>query len=490
MQTRAGRWVRKDVRTSRRSLVKGVGATALTAPLAIHTGRARAQDRADVLVLGAGLSGLQSALLLEELGLSTLILEGRDRIGGKVLTHKTNDGFVELGGQTIAAGYGRMRDLAARSGVELFDFLPRVMMDGAPNLALDRQIIDKANWAASPRNPFSPQNKDKMPWELASGILAERNPLADPGDWSNPKSFDWDVPFYDFLKSNGLSDAEVELSYNTNVGYGTSAHDVSALMMFFIQSWNAQQSEGAPNMFGAPRGNTDIINGMANQLSTEVHLNKAVQAIDVSPDGVEVRCADGSLYFAKAAVCSFPFSTLRYVDITPTLAGLQQQAVNTLPFMKITITVMEADAPFWEDDGLGLTTWTDGPAGAITAARYSENDDVNALLSWTRGHDAERLDRLGPERAKALVVRELEAVRPAAKGKVRAVHFHSWGMEPFSAGDWAVFRPGQISTFLGDMAAPHGRLFFCGEHTALSNRGMEGALESAERVVFEVIDGL
>jgi len=158
MQTRAGLWVRKDVRTSRRSLVKGVGATALTAALAIHTGRARAQDRADVLVLGAGLSGLQSALLLEELGLSTLVLEGRDRIGGKVLTHKTNDGFVELGGQTIAAGYGRMRDLAARTGVELFDFLPRVMMDGVPNLALDRQIIDKASWAASPRNPFSPRS--------------------------------------------------------------------------------------------------------------------------------------------------------------------------------------------------------------------------------------------------------------------------------------------------------------------------------------------
>ncbi|MDG2243394.1 MAG: NAD(P)/FAD-dependent oxidoreductase [Rhodospirillaceae bacterium] len=473
---------------SRRSMVKGLGAAALTGSAAIRSRSARAQDKADVVVLGAGLSGLQSALLLEELGYSVLVLEGRDRIGGKVLTHKMPNGFVELGGQTIAAGYGRMRDLAARTRVELFDYLPRVMMDGAPVLALDQKVIAKTDWAGSPQNPFAPHNRDKMPWELASGVLAKHNPLADPGDWSDPKSFNLDVPFYDFLKAQGLSDAEIKLSYNTNVGYGTSAHDVSALMMFFIQSWNKQQSEGAPNMFGAPGGNTDIINGMAKELSTEVRLNQEVQSIDLSDAGVEVGCANGSRYSAKIAICSFPFSTLKYVDISPTLSGAQQQAVYTLPFMKITITVLETKEPFWVNDGLGPMTWTNGPAGIITGTRYGESDDVNALVSWTRGHDAARLDRLGPEHAKALVIQELEAARPAAKGKVKAVHYHSWGMEPFSAGDWAVFRPGQISAFRSEMANPHGRLFFCGEHTAVSNRGMEGALESAERVVFEALD--
>ncbi len=476
------------MRPTRRSVVKSLGAAALSSPFAVHSHSARAQDIADVLVLGAGLSGLQSALLLEELGYSVILLEGRNRIGGKVLTHKMQEGFVELGGQTIAAGYGRMRDMAARTGIELFDFLPRVMMDGAPALALNHQIIPKANWADSPLNPFAPHNKDKMPWELASGILAKHNPLKDPGDWSDPKSFNLGVPFYDFLKAHGLTDAEIELSYNTNVGYGTSAHDISALMMFFIQSWNTQQSEGAPNMFGAPGGNTDIITGMANQLSTEVRLNQEVQSINSSGKGVEVRCANGSRYSAKAAICSFPFSTLKYVNITPTLSSAQQQAVYTLPFMQITITVLEAAEPFWEKDGLGPTTWTNGPAGIITATRYGESGEVNALTSWTRGHDAARLDRLGPDIAKALVLQELEAARPAAKGKVKATHYHSWGAEPFSAGDWAVFRPGQIASFRSEMATPHERLFFCGEHTAISNRGMEGALESAERVVFEVIE--
>lgn len=476
------------MRPTRRSLVKGIGATALAGSLAVHSNSTRAQDKADVLVLGAGLSGLQSAMLLEELGYSVIVLEGRDRIGGKVLTHGTTDGFVELGGQTIAAGYGRMRDMATRVDVELFDFLPRTILDGAPVLALEHQVIAPENWAASPLNPFQTQNRDKMPWELASGVLAQHNPLADPGDWIDPENFHLDVSFYDFLKAQGLTDAEIELSYNTNVGYGTSAHDVSALMMFFIQSWNTLQSKDAPNMFGARRGNSAIIDGMANKLNKDVRLNQEVQSIDLSPGGVEVKCADGARYSAKAAICSFPFSTLKYVRISPTLVGAQQQAVYTLPFMQITITVLEVTEPFWEQDGLGPITWTDGPAGFISPTRYGDSGKVNALMSWTRGHDAARLDRLGPEAAKALVVQELEAARPIAKGKVKAVHYHSWGADPFSAGDWAVFRPGQIAAFQSQMAAPHGRLFFCGEHTAVSNRGMEGALESGERAVFEAVE--
>lgn len=477
------------MRPTRRTLVKGLGAAALTGPTVLRSRTTRAQDSADVLVLGAGLSGLQSAMLLEELGYRVIVLEGRDRLGGKVLTHRMPDGgFVELGGQTIAAGYGRMRDLAARVGADLIDFLPRFMKNGAQVLALDRQVIAKEAWPDSALNPFAPENREKMPWQLASGVLAANNPLADPGDWIDPKSFHLDVPFFDFLKAQGLTDAEIELSYNTNVAYGTSAHDVSALMMFFVQAWNAQMSEDAPNMFGARYGGKHIIDGMAGLLSTEVRLNQEIQSIDVSRDTVEVRCADGSRYTAKAAICSFPFSTLKYVNISPALSGAQQQAVYTLPFMPITFVVLEASEPFWEQDGLGPTTWTNGPAGRIGPTRYGESGEINALLSMTRGHDADRLDRLGPEHAKALVVQELEAARPAAKGKVKAVHYHSWGAEPFSAGDWAVFRPGQIAAFMAEMAAPHGRLLFCGEHTGQTNRGMEAALESAERAVFEAVD--
>jgi monoamine oxidase len=65
--------------------------------------------------------------------------------------------------------------------------------------------------------------------------------------------------------------------------------------------------------------------------------------------------------------------------------------------------------------------------------------------------------------------------------------YHSWKNDPFALGDWAVWEPGQISAFSREVGKAHGRIHFCGEHTAVSNRGMEGAMESGERVALEVL---
>jgi monoamine oxidase len=78
-------------------------------------------------------------------------------------------------------------------------------------------------------------------------------------------------------------------------------------------------------------------------------------------------------------------------------------------------------------------------------------------------------------------------MRPAAKDQLEAKTYFSWKTQPFNLGDWAYFKPGQISRFALGMAAPAGRIHFCGEHTAVANRGMEGALESSERVALEVL---
>ena len=95
--------------------------------------------------------------------------------------------------------------------------------------------------------------------------------------------------------------------------------------------------------------------------------------------------------------------------------------------------------------------------------------------------------RLPPKDAVSLVQREIERMRPAAKGALEGGVIHSWATDPFSGGDWAVYGPGQIRAFARELADPRGRLFFCGEHTAMGSRGMEGAMESAERVSLEVL---
>ena len=128
-------------------------------------------------------------------------------------------------------------------------------------------------------------------------------------------------------------------------------------------------------------------------------------------------------------------------------------------------------------------------AGHVIGNRhFLDSDDVSSLTAWARGFTAIKLDQVDPEEAKAWVISELERIRPAAKGKLEAPHIKSWMRDPFSGGDYAVWKPGQVTEFLHAVGQAHDRIHFCGEHTALSNRGMEGAMESGERAAFEVMD--
>jgi len=107
--------------TNRREFIAG-GAAALTgAALYRSVAYAQAQSVADVIVIGAGLSGLGAAGLLEEAGLRVTVLEGRQRIGGRVYTRYDLPGRPELGGSSATPGYGRWIAAAEKCGVGLTD---------------------------------------------------------------------------------------------------------------------------------------------------------------------------------------------------------------------------------------------------------------------------------------------------------------------------------------------------------------------------------
>jgi monoamine oxidase len=228
--------------------------------------------------------------------------------------------------------------------------------------------------------------------------------------------------------------------------------------------------------------------GMAKLLKGDLLLDKEVIAISSDDAGVTVTCRDGATYRAKQAVCSLPFSTLRQVKIEPGLSGPQAEAVESLPYQKISMAFLTVKSPFWETDKLSPSMWTNGPAGTILAQRFGKtDDDVTGLVVQARGNLADAWDRLGPAEATRRIIAEIEAVRPAAKGQLVGAAYHSWAMDPFSAGDWIYFGPGQVETLARTMSAPAGRVYFCGEHTATANRGLEGALESSERVVLDIL---
>lgn len=478
---------------SRRGLLQTAAAVGAMSTFASKSLRA-ATVQSDVLVIGAGLSGMRAAHDLKDAGVNVQVIEGRNRAGGRVLSLTDIPGNPEAGGNGIGAGYGRMIDSAQRFNVELMNIADRAPVVFQRELVLDGKVIKETEWENHPRNSLPGPMKKMMPWQPLPILMTTKNPLGkNYEDWYDPKSFHLDISMYDWFKSQGLSDDAIDLCYNNNTDHGASAYDVSALMVAFVYSWGNMQRDIEPRAtYAAIGGNQAIPNAMAKALGDKVHYKKAVVGLRASTDGMaEAVCADGSVYKAKKIICTIPYSALRNVKIDPVVPGALGRAIKTMGVQQLTQTHIVAKKPFWNDDGLKPGLWTDGLVGNMMAQPFGEKPgDISSFTVWHRGWIATQIDRMPEAEAKKMVIAEIERIRPSSKGLMEVRGFKSWSNDPFACGDWAIWQPGQVRDFIQEIAKPHGNVHFAGEHTAMSNRGMEGAMESGERAAQEVLQAI
>ena len=473
---------------NRRTVLKALGSM----PLLAAAGPVRALNKTDVIVIGAGLSGLNAALILESTGMSVTVLEGRNRIGGRVQSLRNIPGNPEVGGTAFGPGYARLVDAANKYGAELIDITPTIPYFFDRQINLQNQFISNEAWPTSQMNPFPEQFKKTPPYAYLNILMGSLNPLETTDAWRKPEHAELDISLHDWLRQMGQSDATIELAYNTNPTHGMSAHDISALMALHSASFGGMQRILTANNpikgYTAKGGNQAIPEAMANALKSEVRLNSAVTGIRSNADGVEVRCADGSIHRATRVISSMPCTVLRRIKIDPVMTGPQELAVHTLQSQPICQLHMVAKTPYWEKDGMTPNMFTDSLAGMVLAEHKGENPaDITSLTVWLRGDRAMWADQVDTQVAIDAVVADLERLRPAAKGQLEVMGYKSWYRDRFSSGDWAVWAPGQVTAFANEIANPHERIYFCGEHTAVSNRGMEGAMESGERAALEVL---
>jgi monoamine oxidase len=445
----------------------------------------------DVIVIGAGLAGLTAALELEAAGCRVKVLEAQQRVGGRVHSMRQLGNTKEAGGTYIGAGYKRLIGAAEKLGVALVDVTPMLEFFREQDLVLGTEIIRQSDWPTHPANPFPERDRALMPWNYHRVLTARENPLTSTHEWLDPKHAIHDVSLRDWMHGLGLGDDVIAMGYGINVSFGDTAADVSALLMFLRASFSAEQRASAPPGvmgFTAKDGVQRIPEAMAEALAGPIEFDKAVAAIECEPTRAHVRCTDGSRYTTRDVVCALPYSIVRNIAIEPPLDAPQAQAVASLPYQAMTQVYLAHRSEFWREDGHSPSMYTDGVIGMVAAARNGEDPtEVTSFTAWAMGPNALKLDALPEADIGKRVIAEIEAVRPAAKGKLEFVGLHSWGSDPYALGGWAYFRPGQITALARDMGRPHERIRFCGEHLAATARGMEGAMESAEVVAAEIL---
>ncbi|MFN4147196.1 MAG: flavin monoamine oxidase family protein [Runella sp.] len=439
-----------------------------------------AAERTDVVVIGAGISGLYTALMLEEKGLSVRVLEASQRAGGRMYTLDELPWKPNTGGTEIGDGYQRLIGLAQKVGVKVIDPPTGEGRGGSTMYVINGQKVLDKDWATSPINQLTESERKIAPPLLETMLLNTKNPLETLDDWYNPKFNVYDVSLADFLKKNGASEEALRLinaNANTNDIATTSALNTFKSMTFRTKG-------GSKKTLRIEGGGQRLPEKVAQLLKRPVEFGQRVIEISDRGGRTDVKCAGGQVYQANKVVVAVPFPAVQKIKIKGRLSPLHYEAIRSLPYTKITQLHVAAKEPFWEYDGMPPTLWTDGAFGRIFVNKGDNGQ--TGLLAWVNGIEAIALDKIDEKEIIAGFLAEMKQLRPASEGKIEVLKINSWGNNPLAGGAYYHLAPGQASKFFPTLLTPAGNIYFCGEHLGLQNNGMEAACESAEYVVKKI----
>lgn len=462
-------------------------------------------ETADVIVIGGGISGLYSALLLKDFGFSSIVLEAQGEVGGRIKTVDTEIGPLDVGASQIGRGYGRAINLCRRFNLNLFPE-DRDLLDFGMHFQGD--WIDPATWATNPRNTLTGEARAIPPTILGRWIASRENPLSHSQDWLDPRFADLDISMRELMMQRGYSEQAVDLAMSTVPGIGI---DETSMLRIWQEERRAElersfsetvEDHYAQHPFGEANvrdglnelaaisniegGCQELPKAVARELGDAVRLNKRVAGIALSDRSGTVTCDDGSSYRGKFVISAVPFTLLRKVAIDAAPSPVHSAAISNMPYANTARLYLTLDEPFWEADGLAPSFATDGPLGMFWAIDNTRAGGKHRAMIVLVGQSGMNIS--GVSRPEEFLVGELARLRPASRGLVNVLTYKDWQADPFQQGCGFSMSPGQVNAFGREMTQPWQVMHFAGEHTRQAEFGLESALESGERVVTEIMD--
>jgi monoamine oxidase len=441
----------------------------------------------DVVVVGAGFAGLAAARALDAGGRSCVVLEARDRVGGRVHRHTFADGTsVEVGGQWIGPEQLRINRLATDLDVATFP----TFMDGEQLLDY-RGVRKRFRGEIPPLNPIALLDVGRS--QLRLDRLAKRIPTNAP--WSADLAEEWDAQtFATWIRRNTVTaSGRWFWAVFAQAVFAAEPADFSLLHALFY----TRSGRGVASLIGTERGAqqdrivggpTTLADGLAASLTESVRLGAPVRRIEQRDDQVLV-AADGVLARGRHVIVAIPPTLAGRIDYDPVMPAWRDQLTQKAPQGSVIKINVCYDEPFWRAEGLNGQAFGDRGPIKFTFDNSPPGARAGVLVVFLEGAEARRYGRTSAEERRRVVLDSLVAYfGPRAGEPVDCVEL-DWAAEEWTRGCYgAHFAPGVWTQFGPGLREPVGRIHWAGTETATEWSGyMDGALQSGERAAAEVL---
>lgn len=486
---------------SRRQLMTGAalaaGAAALRPTVAQATPRGGREVSADVVVVGAGLAGLTAARALTAAGRRVVVLEARDRVGGRTLNHPLPGGHVaDLGGTWIGPTQNAVAGLATELGLDTFAQVD----DGNALYYRDGVVLPYPSGGPTGGAPPDPTILPDLVAVIALiDEMSTKVPVEAP--WTADDAEDWDRQTLEtWLREHTTSPQTREVaSAAFNALFGGEAREISLLYaLWYVACAGDENNPGTFERLIDVRGGAQerrFVDGaqslslrMAEGLGDRVQLSTPVRSVTQAADGVLV-VSDRLRVRATRAIVAVPPNLAARIAYDPPLPTARDHYTQHSPQGRLMKVEAVYDRPFWRDAGLTGAVVSDTGPGKICYDVTPADDSVGGLLAFVGGDEARRW---GDDHAalQAAVLDQFVTFFGPQAAAPREVVVQDWSDEVWSRGGPVhLLGPGALTQDREAIWAPVGRLHWAGTETATFWHGyMDGAISSGRRAAAEVLE--
>jgi monoamine oxidase len=442
----------------------------------------------DVIIIGAGFSGLAAARILRQANKKFILLEARERLGGRTHTHYFEDGrYADLGGQWIGPTHDRMYALAKENSITWYE-----TYNSGRNI-LDLNNIIRTYTGLIPKMDIpSLLNID---WVLKK---LERKAA------SIPLQSPWLAPDAKALDSQTLETWVRRHCFTNNcykvvragleTVYACELNEISLLhALFYIHSGNNLNTllsirDGA-QQHRITGGMQPLAEAIAKPFESSVYFNHAVQSVNQTNELVTVS-GNGFSFSAPKAIIAIPPVLIDTIVFTPTLPLRKTQLLQKLSMGIVGKVVTIYEKPFWRNNSYSGQVVADDNAPFQTMFDSSPADgQYGTLLAFCIAGRAREFFTYDDVTRKKIALSTF--VKYFGKEAATPVHYidHCWADELWSKGCYAAIYPaGAWTNFNGELAAPTGNIHWAGTETSDVWYGyIEGAVRAGERAANEIV---